>query len=513
MPHAIGIDLGTTNVKVVLTSANGTVTGSATRALDMVERGDVVEQDAEQIWDKILDCLGALTCERPRESARVEVIGVCSQYSSIVGVDRMGKPTTPLVMWSDQRGSDHSWAIISRHEDAFTTWTDRHGIPPVGGGLSLAHLLHLQIDRPASHSRTHAYLEPMDYIVARLTGTICATQPSSFMAQLCDNRKLGVVEYDPDLVSMSGVDPTRLAHLVDIESVIGPILPSVADATGLSTNVVVAPGTNDTAAVGIASGAFDPGISGVAIGTTSVIVDTLTEFRTDLEHEIVSIPGPFRDTYLVMAENGLGGRVLEHMVTRIVDPDDALDSSTVNDPFAAVAEALGTSPPGSGGVMFLPWLAGSLAPSSNRSMRGGFVNMSLDTTRVDMVRSVTEGIAHNLGWLLPHVESMAGHVIDQIRFTGGGARIVGWAQVIADILNRSVAVVDQPHLSAARAAALLALQRTKVLTRTDLSDSVAVGEVHDPASDHRALYDHRQSQFEACFEALQPIHTALGGTP
>jgi len=517
LPHSIGIDLGTTNVKAVLVSADGTVLASATHTLDTSTPGNTVEQDAEHIWQSVIDCISRLTHERPDEAARVETIGVCSQYSSIVGVDSTGHPTTPLVMWSDQRGSDHCSAIMSRHEHAFATWTDRHGIPPVGGGLSLAHVLHLQLDHPESHARTHAYLEPMDYITARLTGRIYATQPSSFMVQLCDNRTLGVIEYDHDLIAMSQVDPTRLAPLVHTESVIGPILPAVAEATGLTTRVLVAAGTNDTAAVAISSGALGSGVAGLAIGTTSVIVDTVDEFRVDLAHEVVSMPGPFNDIYLVMAENGLGGRVLEHVIHQIVGqvvrPNDPLGSGAVDDLFVSVDAALASSPPGAGGVMFLPWLTGSLAPKSSRDMKGGFINMSLSTSRTDMIRSVCEGIAHNLGWLLPHIESLTGSTVDEVRFTGGGARIGGWAQVLADVLDRRVTVVTEPHLATARAAALLAMNRIGALTRTELIESAVIGRVHDPSASHRALYDHRQSQFEACFEALLPIHTALGGTP
>ncbi len=513
MPHSIGIDLGTTNVKAVLVSAEGAVLASTERPLPTVVVGDTAEQDAESVWHLVLDCLTALVVECPDNAKRVETIGVCSQYSSLVGVDASANPTTPLIMWSDQRGTDHSWAILSRHEKAFMTWVEHHGIPPVGSGLSLAHLLYLQLEHPGSHASATAYVEPMDYLTARLTGRITATQASSFMLQLCDNRSLGATGYDPDLVAMSGVDPSRLPPLVDIEGIVGPILPAVAVATGLPANTLVATGTNDTATVGVASGALTGGVAGLAIGTTSVIVDTIDSFGVDLDHEIVSMPGPYGDGYLVMAENGLGGRVLQHVMTRIVHPDDSLGHHTVDDPFASVDLALVSSPPGAGGVMFLPWLAGSLAPKSSREMRGGFINMSLETGRVDLVRSVTEGVAHNLGRLLPHIEAMTGRMVAELRFTGGGGRCPGWAQVIADVLDRSVAIVKRPQLATARAAALLALVRHGALTRSDLAHTVEIATVHDPIPRHRALYDHRQSQFEACFEALLPIHTALGGTP
>ncbi len=155
-------------------------------------------------------------------------VGVCSQYSSIVPVDADGNPVGPLKMHLDVTGTDRSWAILAEHPDAFATWLERHGIPPVGGGLALGHVLQFQHDQPEVHARTAAYLEPMDFVTCRLTGRIAATQGSQFMTQLCDNRTLGVVDYDHELVALAGVDPDRLPPLVAPDAVLGPVRPDVA---------------------------------------------------------------------------------------------------------------------------------------------------------------------------------------------------------------------------------------------------------------------------------------------
>ena len=96
--------------------------------------------------------------------------------------------------------------------------------------------------------------------------------------------------------------------------------------------------------------------------------------------------------------------------------------------------------------MFLPWLSGSLAPTASGTMRGGFVNMSLETGRAELVRAVVEGVAHNLAWLLPHVETFTGDAIDEIAFVGGAARSAQWCQVLADVLGRPVAPLDSPEV-------------------------------------------------------------------
>jgi xylulokinase len=510
MPCALGVDIGTTNLKVALVRDDATVVGSAQRPLP-IERGpDTATQDAGAMWDQLVRAVHEVTAAHPDAAADVVAMSVCSQYSSIVPIDAGGAPVAPMLMWQDQRGTDHSFEIMSRDEGAFMTFLERHGIPPIGSGLSLGHILYLQLDEPAVHAATTAYVEAMDYVSARLTGRITASQHTSFMVQLCDNRSLGAISYDDELVRLSGVDASRLPPLVTVDATIGPLLPAMAKELGLPETVVVyAPG-NDTAAVAIATGAFTTGRAGLSIGTTSVLVDAVADFRTDLEHQILSMPGPYIDRYVVCAENGLGGKLLEHMLERVVYAHDDLADHRVADPFGPLDAVLDATEVGAGGVLFLPWLGGSLAPTASGNMRGGFVNMSLETGRAELVRAVVEGVAHNLAWLLPHVETFTGDGIDEIAFVGGAARSARWCQVLADVLGRPVAPLDSPEVGIARAMGLLALERHGVLSRDDLdraAEKTSVRFEPDPARHER--YAYRQVQFEAAYAALLPISEAL----
>jgi xylulokinase len=513
MHAAVGLDIGSTNVKAVLVGPDGTALARTQQPLFTVRTGSMAEQDADDLWRAVANCVAELAAMHPDTARSVGAIGVCSQYSSIVPVDAHALPVGPMVMWSDHRGTDHSWAIIERHEDAFLTWIDKHGIPTVGGGLALAHLLHLQHDRPDVHHATHAYLEPMDYVTSRLTGRITATQHSMFMSQLCDNRALGVSEYDDELVTLAGVDTGKLPPLIGIDEEVGKIAPEVATALGLPEGAVVFAGFNDTAALGAAAGVDRPGWGGLAIGTTSVLVDSVAEKKSDLDHEILSMPALGPDRYLVMAENGLGGRVVQYMLDELVYAGDALGDHGTDDPFFRLDDAIDATEPGAGGVLFLPWLRGSLAPSSNTTMRGGFINVSLDTRRVDLVRAVAEGVAHNLAWLLPHVEAFTGERIDDLVFVGGAARSPAWCQIIADVLDRPVNAAADPDTAVARATGRLALMRHGVLDRGAIASGVDLGDRHEPGANRRALYDLRQTQFEAAFEALAAIHAELNADP
>ncbi len=510
MASGLGIDVGTTNVKVALITSSGTTVAGAQRPLVMNRAGGIAEQDAEATWTTLVDAVREVTAARPDVAADVTAIGVCSQYSSVVAVDAQARPLLPMLMWQDTRGTDHSIEIMARDASSFLTFVERHGIPPVGGGLSLAHILYVQHDLPDVHEQTVAYLESMDYVTARLTSRITATQHSTYTYQLCDNRTLDPPAYDDELVRLAGVDPSRLPPLVSIDDAVGTLRPEIAAELGLPASATVFPGTNDTATAAVATGAFIPGRAGISIGTTSVLVDDVVTFHVDIENQIFPMPAPYRDRYVVCAENGLGGKVVEHVLRNLVYALDDLGDHRATDPFSGLDAVVRSSRAGAGGLLFLPWLGGSNAPQGDDAMRGGFVNMSLTTTRADMLRAAVEGVAHNLRWLLRPVEAFTGNRVDEIAVVGGAARSGAWCQVLADVLDRPVLALASPDVAIARATALLALERAGAWSRADLDREPSGGATrYEPDPANRSLFAGRHEQFEAAYAALLPISEAL----
>jgi xylulokinase len=228
------------------------------------------------------------------------------------------------------------------------------------------------------------------------------------------------------------------------------------------------------------------------MGTTAVVLDTVADKRVDLDAELVSMPSTVPDRYLAWAENGLAGRAVEHGMALIGADFDGL------------AADLGDSEPGAGRALFLPWLAGSIAPDADRKARGGFVNVSLETTRADLVRAMVEGTAHNLAWLLPAVEGFTGQGLEELVFFGGTARSPGWAQVLADVLGRPVSTLADPEVAVAVATARHA-------QGADPTTPPRVTATFDPRPGLRDRYDEAQAQFQATFAALRPVYDALNG--
>jgi xylulokinase len=167
------------------------------------------------------------------------------------------------------------------------------------------------------------------------------------------------------------------------------------------------------------------------------------------------------------------------------------------------------APPGSNGVLFTPWLAGERSPVDDRNARGGFHNLSLSSSRADMVRAVLEGVAYNSRWLHEAVERFAGRRLDPIRVVGGGASSPLWCQIHADVMDRTIERVAEPLHANLRGAALLAGMALGHIHRVQVRDLVPVAGVHRPQPGLRERYDHLYQAFPKLYRAQKPVFARL----
>jgi xylulokinase len=268
---------------------------------------------------------------------------------------------------------------------------------------------------------------------------------------------------------------------------------------------------NDTHAAAIGTGVYRKGYGAINIGTTCQVLAFVGEMRTDLDNWILSMPSPIPNQYMVMSEVGLGGKPLEHFLTQIAFADDALANHSTADPFANVEKALSSTPAGSGGLLYLPWLAGSQSPRANASMRGGFLNISLETTRARMLRAVLEGVTFSLRWVLPAVERFTDDEFDALQFSGGGAVSAEWAQIMADAMNRPVHQLAEPRFVNNRGTAFLAFEQLGVASLSEVDKVCRIAHTYHPKPENRDVYDRLFEQFVAAWDQNRPIFEALNG--
>lgn len=508
---ALAIDLGTSGVKAAVVNRAGRMLGHGRCPLPVGRLPDGgAEQDARAVWEGVKSAMRQALAGPEVVHDQVAAVLCSSQYSSVVPVDAHGDAVGDLILWMDTRGALYNLGIYGEYPDAVLRWLDVHGCPPTpSGNDSLAHMLWVKHERPDIYARTHAFLEPMDFVNAQLTGRVAANQCSTFMMLLTDNRAPDAAAYDAELVRFSGIDREKLPELLPLDAAVGTLRPEVADELGLSPATPVFGAVNDTQAGSIGTGTFHGTHGGLCLGTTTVLQAHVDFKRTDAEHAILTMPSPIPGRYMMMAENGISGAAVDHFLNRIVFAADELGSMTGADRFAALARTVSGTEPGSDGLLFLPWLNGAGAPVFNGNARGGFLNLSLESTRAHMARAVLEGVAFNLRWLMAPAEAFVGHEFSHFVFAGGGAQSGAWAQIMADVVQRPVHQMADAQYVNARGTALLAFLHLGELSLEEIADRCPVQCVYDPSPNVRGRYDLLFSQFVAAYERNAPIFETL----
>ncbi|HEY5110028.1 MAG TPA: FGGY family carbohydrate kinase, partial [Acidimicrobiales bacterium] len=387
----LAVDLGTGGPKVGLVSLAGAIAWHEHRAVATdLGPGGGATQDAALWWDLVRDSARRALASGVVDPSTVVAVSCTGQWASTVPVDTEGVPVGPCQLWSDTRGGPHSRGVIAGpvagyDPVALVRWI-RHsgGAPSTSGADPIGHILHLERDEPDVARATRWYLEPVDYLSMRFTGRAAATPASMAGAWLTDNRRPDVLEYDPVLVRASGVPADKLPSLSATASVLGTVLPSVAADLGLPDGVRVVAGTPDLHSACVGSGAVLAFQPHVAISTTSWISCPTPKKKTDAIRQMATVPGILPGLRLVANNQESGGRALEWFRDALASTGDPADASLAYDDLTALAA---TADPGSGRVVFTPWLAGERSPVDDRLARGGFHNLSLRSTRADLVRS------------------------------------------------------------------------------------------------------------------------------
>lgn len=514
--YTLAIDLGTSGPKAAVVGSDGAIVSTGREKVETIFLPDEgAEQDAEAVWTACIKA--SRTALRTSGVSPSEIVAVAcsSQYSSIVPVDRQGRPTMNMVLWLDQRGTKEKlkklddYPFMSDNPLLLLRWLRVHGLPPISGTDGLAHMRWIKYARPEVYARTDKFLEPVDYLVGRFTGRLLSNQCSAFMYLLTDNRKLNVTEYDARLVAASHIDAEKLPELVPIDTIVGPLLPEIAEELGLNPETQVIAGINDTQAGGMATYAFTGDHAAISVGSTSVMITHVDFKRTDVRHAILSMPSPVPNTYFVMAENGIAGGALEHFLEHLIYASDDFGNLSNEDKFTALDRAITAVPAGSDGVLFLPWMGGALAPAADARMRGGFLNLGMSTTRSHMARSVLEGVALNLRWLKGPVEKFAKRRFSYFIYYGGGAESDAWSQIMADVLDVPVHQMKQPQYATCVGSALLAFERLGMLSYGDFKSRVPINRIYEPQAENRAVYDALFKQFKFAFKRNRAIFRAL----
>lgn len=516
-PWFLGIDLGTGGPKTGAVSLQGELMGHAlgsVRTRHQPDGGAV--QDTSEWWIRIRDGVHSLMSSGVADPANLAGVGITGQWGSTVPVDSDGVAVSDCRLWSDTRGGRFSAKVMGGPISLFgyspanmIRWIQvTGGAPSPNGADPLGHELYLRNCEPEVYARTRALLEPLDYLGLRFTGRCAATPASMILSWLTDNRPGAPVQYVPALIARSGRDRSRLPELLPTGSVLGGILPKVAAELGVPAGVPVVAGVPDLHTAFLGSGAVAPFEAHITISTTAWIGCEVPFKRTDVIHQMASVPGLRPGSYLVANNHETAGLCLQWLRDSIIGPHDRLGEAWTP-AYDDLAKLAATAPAGAGGVIFTPWLKGERTPVEDRTLRGAFLNVSLTTERAHIVRAVLEGVAFNARWLLEAVEAFIHRPLPTLRMLGGGASSDLWCQIHADILGRRIERVAEPMYTNVRGAALFAAMSLGRISLDDVRSLVLVTAGFEPDPVACAAYEPMFAEFRQLYGRLNRVYARL----
>ncbi|HUY86314.1 MAG TPA: FGGY-family carbohydrate kinase [Acidimicrobiales bacterium] len=518
--YVLSIDLGTGGPKVALFADDGSVVAHSFAPVKLqLLAGGGAENDPDEWWSAISSCAREVTGAGHVPVDRIVAVGCTAQWSGTVAVGADGNHLMNSVIWMDSRGNGPIRKVAGGGPVKVMGYDVRKvlkWIKLTGGGPSLsgkdpiAHILFIKEAFPDIYKQTDKFLEPCDYLSFRLTGRMCASYDSITLHWVTDNRKIDKIDYHPGLLAMSGLDRSKLPDLVPSASIVGKLSQSAADDLGVPSGIPVASATGDIASAAVGSGAVRDFESHLYIGTSSWITCHVPFKKTSIATNIGAIPSAIPGKYMVADEHETAGACLNFLKDSLLLADDELSAGKLNsNPYETFGLVAGRAEPGSGNVIFTPWLNGERSPVDDHTVRAGFHNLSLSTNRAQIVRSVFEGVAYNSRWLLGAVDKFIGRRIDTLSFIGGGANSDLWSQIHADVTGRNIKQMADPVLANARGAALLALLAIGKIDVEAIGSMVPVKKTYRPDPAVKPVYDELYSEFVNIYKANKPIYKRL----
>ncbi len=517
--YILAIDLGTTALKVALVTTRGEILGSETepQTVTLIPGGGA-EQDPAGWWRSIVTATRRLMAGTAVPPESVVAFNSSVHWSGTVPVAADGTPLMNAIIWMDSRGAEQARRITGGFPKLegygvrrLLTWIRLTGGAPTHSGKdSVAHILFVKKVFPEVYRRTHLFLEPKDYLNFLLTGRFAASFETITVHWVTDNRDVNAVRYVPGLLKMAGIERDKLPDLVPPATVLGPMTAEAAQELGLTERCQVLCGAGDILAAAVGSGAVRDFEAHLCLGTSSWLVCHVPFKKTDLFHNMASIPSAIPGRYLLTNEQESAGECLSYLKDALLYPQDELGTGPAPpDVYVRLDRLAASVPAGSDGLIFAPWLNGERSPVDDSRLRGGFFNQSLRTTRAHLVRAVLEGVAYNSRWLLTYVERFVKRRLDAVTMIGGGASSDLWCQIHADMFDRQIRQAAQPVLAGARGAALQASLALGEVTLDEIPSLVPIARTFQPNPSNRSRYDELFREFVNIHRSTRRIYARL----
>lgn len=494
----MGLDLGTSGVKVLVADESGTVITKSTAEYPL-HHPEVgwAEQDPDDWWSGTVEAINDALDHPDVRSADVAAVGLTGQMHGSVFLDDEDQVLRPAILWNDQRTSEQCDEILDTVGEQ--RLIELASNPPFEG-FTAPKILWVREHEPDVFEQTATILLPKDYIRFKLTGDF-ATDVSDASGTLLLN--VGERDWSTEILEELDIPRELLPEVYESPEVTGTITETVAERTGLEPDTPVVAGAGDNAAGAVGTGVIDDGEAWGSIGTSGVVFVATDDERTDPEGRVHTfchaVPGKWHVMGVMLAAGGAFSWFADNLGTL----ESQLGEFTGKDSFEVLTEEAATVEPGSEGLVFLPYLNGERTPHRDANARGVFFGLSSRHEKPHVVRSVLEGVTYGLRDSLQIVRDL-GVDTGQLKASGGGAKSPLWRQIQADVFDADI-VTPRVDEGPAYGSALLAGVGAGVYDSVSdaCEQAVDVTDRVEPIERNCRVYDEYYAVYESLYPALE----------
>jgi xylulokinase len=487
----LGIDIGTTNVKLAAINGKGEILGFFSKQVPLITlRENWVEQDPQEWWKATIDCFQQMSNSGLFDLNRVESIGVSGQGTGATFVGRHGEVLRNCLIWMDRRSEIYSSQFADFRDRVFAL--SGNELDAVYNTLAA---IWVKDNEPEIFRKSYKMLTATEFIVFKLSGKFASNRSDAGNQMSYDMEKEG---WSEEIMEHLGLSVDLLPPIFECTDIVGSISNQAAKDLGLRSGIKIIAGGEDTSSATFAMGVYKDGQSHYSTGTSTNLGICITDKFTPNQGvpNVLTLPHVVKNMRLISGNITTSGSCTAWLKSTHYNGEAQ--------PFAKMDEEVMQAAPGAGNLFFLPYLAGTFSPDSNTNARGTFVGISLATGRGEIARAVMEGVAFEVRNHFTHLANH-GYTISEMRGAGGPTKSEIWNQITADISGVKLTLIESLADASVGDAMLAAIAVGGFSSFEDaVNKTVKLGKTYEPQSETANFYKKRFEINRLIFNSLHP---------
>lgn len=485
----IGVDLGTSAVKLLLMAADGKIQNVVSKEYPLsFPHPGWSEQKPEDWWSAVMEGLAELTADC--DKSQVAGISFGGQMHGLVILDEENHVIRPAILWNDGRTTeetDYLNNVIGK--ETLSKYTANIAFT----GFTAPKVLWVKKNEPENFARIKKIMLPKDYIAYMLSGSFCTDVSDASGMLLFDVKNKA---WSKEMMEICGVTEDQLAKIYESYDVVGTLKPEIAEKLGLSKDVKIVAGAGDNAAAAVGTGTVGDGMCNISLGTSGTIFISSENFGVDKNNALHAFAHADGHYHLM-------GCMLSAASCNKWWMEDIIGTKNFAEEQKAITKL------GENNVYFLPYLMGERSPLNDPLARGTFIGLTMDSTRADMTQAVLEGVAFAIRDSFEVAKSL-GIKIERSKICGGGAKSPLWKKMIANILNIKIDVIESeegPGYGGAMLAAVACGEFASV--EEAAAKLVKVVDTVEPTPELVAKYEEKYQKFAKIYPTVKSLFPQL----